>query len=110
MKIYKLAIMVKVILSIFITSLFANDFTPAEQCTYESREFWIKILYLCSEGDVSRDKMAYIGVNKNNGDFIVLTGGHTTLWNGESKEFEDSKIKRISYEKDSIGNAILRMC
>lgn len=62
--------MVKIIfLSIFIAPLFANDFTPQEQCSYESENFWIKVLYLCPEGDLGCNKMVYVSVNKNSGNY-----------------------------------------
>ncbi len=59
----------------FSTYLLAQeDFTPLEQCTYENEKFWIKILNLCPEGSITCDKIVYVGVNKNNGKYIVLNG------------------------------------
>ncbi len=59
----------------FSTYLLAQeDFTPLEQCTYENEKFWIKILNLCPEGNITCDKVVYVGVNKNNGKYIVLNG------------------------------------
>lgn len=46
-------------LSVFMGLLFANNFTSLKQCSFESEKFWIKILYLCFEGDVACDKMIY---------------------------------------------------
>ncbi|AXL42330.1 hypothetical protein JSW74_001735 [Campylobacter jejuni] len=59
----------------FSTYLLAQeDFTPLEQYTYENEKFWIKILNLCPEGNITCDKVVYVGVNKNNGKYIVLNG------------------------------------
>ncbi len=42
----------------FSTYLLAQeDFTPLEQCTYENEKFWIKILNLCPEGNITCDKL-----------------------------------------------------
>ncbi|ELN4929941.1 hypothetical protein RZ800_001897, partial [Campylobacter coli] len=42
----------------FSTYLLAQeDFTPLEQCTYENEKFWIKILNLCPEGNITCDKV-----------------------------------------------------
>ena len=63
------------LLLLFASYLFAReDFTPLEQCTYKNEKFWIKILNLCSEGNITCDKVVYVGVNKNNGDYIILNG------------------------------------
>ncbi|EOD6367815.1 hypothetical protein ACJ1H3_001804 [Campylobacter jejuni] len=59
----------------FSTYLLAQeDFTPLEQCTYKNEKFWIKILNLCLEGNITCDKVVYVGVNKNNGKYIILNG------------------------------------
>lgn len=95
-----------IFLSIFITSLFANDFTPQEQCSYESEEFWIKILYLCPEGDLGCNKMVYVGVNKDSGDYIVLKG--KTLLDGK-QNFKGYSFKNGAYEYSVFRNNILQI-
>lgn len=58
-----------------VASILKADFIPFnEQCTFENGTFWIKIIELCNEGDVSCDKVAYIGLNKQSGEFIALKG------------------------------------
>lgn len=45
-----------------------------EKCSYETDDLWIKIINLCEEGEMSCDKMVYIGLNKKTGDYITLSG------------------------------------
>lgn len=44
------------------------------QGAYENEKFWIKILNLCPEGNITCNKVVYVGVNKSNGDYIILNG------------------------------------
>ena len=58
-----------------IASISKADFIPFnEKCTFENDKFWIKVIELCSEGDIACDKVAYIGLNKKSGEFITLKG------------------------------------
>ena len=58
-----------------VASILKADFIPFnEKCTFENDKFWIKIIELCNEGDMSCDKVAYIGLNKQSGEFITLKG------------------------------------
>lgn len=88
----------------FIASLFANDFTPQERCSYESEKFWIRIVYLCPEGDVSCNKIVYIGVNKDNGDSIILQG--KILLDGGGN-FKGYSFKNGAYEYNIFRNKML---
>ena len=45
-----------------------------QKCTCENNTFCIKIIELCEEGDIACDKVAYIGLNKKNDEFITLKG------------------------------------
>lgn len=45
-----------------------------EKCSYETNDLWIKIINLYEEGEMSCDKMVYIGLNKKTGDYITLSG------------------------------------
>ena len=68
--------MKKIITIIFLAfPVFAfADMKLAEQCTFETDDLWIKLINLCEEGELSCDKMVYIGLNKKTGYFITLTG------------------------------------
>lgn len=90
-----------IFLSIFIVSLFAKDFTPKEQCSYESEKFWIKVLYLCPEGDLNCNKMVYVSVNKKSGDYIVLKG--KALLDRE-QNFKGYSFKNGAYEYNIFRN------
>ena len=93
-------------LGIFISSLFASDFTPMERCDYKSEKFWIKILSLCPEGDLACDKMVYVSVNKNNGDYIVLKGESLV----DSKQnFKGYSFKNGEYEYNIFRNNTLHI-
>lgn len=68
--------MKKIIISIFFifpSITFAQN-NPLEQCSFESNNLWIKLVNLCPEGELSCDKVIYIGLNKKTGDFITLQG------------------------------------
>lgn len=59
----------------FIVSFFtAANAAIMEKCSYETDDLWIKIINLCEEGEMSCDKMVYIGLNKKTGDYITLSG------------------------------------
>lgn len=76
--------------------LFAKgDFTPLEQCTYENEKFWIKILNLCPEGNITCNKVVYVGVNKSNGDYIILNGNSISDTN---MNFKGYSFKNGIYE------------
>ena len=52
-----------VLICCLLTSVLWADFVPyGEQCTFQNDTFWIKIIELCGEGDISCDKVAYIWV------------------------------------------------
>lgn len=56
----------------FIVSFFtAAKAAIMEKCSYETDDLWIKIINLCEEGEMSCDKMVYIGLNKKTGDYKV---------------------------------------
>lgn len=64
-----------VLICCLLASVLWADFVPyGEQCTFQNDTFWIKIIELCGEGDISCDKVAYIGLNKQSGEFITLKG------------------------------------
>lgn len=68
--------MKKIIISIFFifpSITFAQN-NPIEPCSFESNNLWIKLVNLCPEGELSCDKVIYIGLNKKTGDFITLQG------------------------------------
>lgn len=50
------------------------DSNLVEKCTYETDDLWIKLVTLCQEGELTCDKIVYIGLNKKTGDFITLSG------------------------------------
>ncbi|HEB9286300.1 hypothetical protein [Campylobacter coli] len=86
----------------FSTYLLAQeDFTPLEQCTYENEKFWIKILNLCPEGNITCDKIVYVGVNKNNGKYIVLNGKSISDVN---MNFKGYVFKNDIYEYNIFNN------
>lgn len=65
-----------IIISIFLifpVITFAQN-VPMEQCTFESSNLRVKLVNLCPEGELSCDKVIYIGLNKKTGDFIILQG------------------------------------
>lgn len=51
-----------------------SQIVPLSSCTYQSSDLWIKLVVLCPEGEVNCDKVIYICLNKNTGDFIHLQG------------------------------------
>ena len=73
--------MKKIIISIFFifpSITFAQN-NPIEPCSFESNNLesnnlWIKLVQLCPEGELTCDKVIYIGLNKKTGDFITLQG------------------------------------
>lgn len=68
--------MKKIIMSIFLIFpiiTFAQN-VPMEQCIFESNNLWVKLVNLCPEGELSCDKVIYIGLNKKTDDFITLQG------------------------------------
>lgn len=82
--------------------LFAKgDFTPLEQCTYENEKFWIKILNLCPEGNITCNKVVYVGVNKSNGDYIIL--------NGNSISDTNMNFKGYSFKNVSMNTIFLKI-
>lgn len=93
-----------IFLAIFISLLFASDFTPQEQCSYDSEKFWIKIIYLCQEGDVGCNKIVYIGVNKDSGEYIALKG--KTLLD-EEQNFKGYSFDNGVYKYDIFRNNTL---
>lgn len=93
-----------IFLGIFISLLFANDFTPQEHCSYDSEKFWIKIIYFCQEGDVGCNKMVYIGVNKDSGEYIVLKG--KTLLD-DRQNFKGYSFDNGAYKYDIFRNNML---
>lgn len=92
--------------AIFVASLSANDFAPLEKCSYESEKFWIKVLYLCPEGDLDCNKMVYVSVNKDSGDYIVLKG--KTLLDSK-QNFKGYSFKNGMYEYSIFRNNILQI-
>lgn len=61
--------------SVFVPYGFGSDvYTPIESCSYENNKYWIKILTLCPEGDIACNKVIYVGLDKSNGNYIVLEG------------------------------------
>lgn len=94
-----------VLVSFFTVSLFAKaDFVLQEQCTYQNEQFWIKILYLCQEGDIACDRIAYIGLNKNDGEYIMLKG--KTLLD-ENMNFKGYSFADDVYKYDILRNNLL---
>lgn len=81
-----------------------NDFTPLEKCTYENENFWIKILYLCPEGDLACDKMIYVGVNKNDGSYIALKG---KILLDENSDFKGYVFENKNYQYRILRNDFL---
>ncbi len=93
------------LLLLFASYLFAReDFTPLEQCTYKNEKFWIKILNLCSEGNITCDKVVYVGVNKNNGDYIILNGKSIS---DRNMNFKGYVFKNGIYEYNIFKNNFL---
>lgn len=74
-----------------------NKFIPIEKGTYENKDFWIKIISLCSEGEIACENIIYIGVNKNNGSYIVLKGKVFLSKNGNFAGyiFQNGKYKYV---------------
>lgn len=93
------------LLFFFSICLFAkDDFTPLEQCTYENEKFWIKILNLCPEGNITCNKVVYVGVNKSNGDYIILNGNSISDTN---MNFKGYSFKNGIYEYNIFKNNFL---
>ena len=83
--------------------LYANDLNLQENCTYENGRLWIKIIPLCSEGDLSCQRVVYIGLNKNTKEYIALKGKSLIDINQDFAGYE-FKNKSFIYtiRKDSI--------
>lgn len=81
----------------------AKELNLQENCTYENEHLWIKIIPLCSEGDLSCQRVVYIGLNKNTNKYIALKGKSLIDINQNFTGYE-FKNKNFIYtiRKDSI--------
>ncbi len=83
-------------LALLLTGLFSFSLAAS---TLETKNYIVKIESACEEGDVSCDKLTYIGTSKKYGKSITLTG---STWHTKDKDGNPGRFLGYKFKNGNI--------